>query len=136
MRENQKELSKSIELDTSLDCFKLLRTLKETSAFPPVMNYDGVTFSTDDKKANAFNDFFSSVYSCKIHEIVPTALDLSIKLQDLTFGVLKIESILSKCGDSSSMGSDQVPSFLLRDGCQILAPAVMALFKVILKSLH
>ena len=63
MRENQKELTESIELDTSLliekcnltsrnDCFKLLRTLKETNAFPPVMNYDGVSFSTDDKKAN------------------------------------------------------------------------------------
>ena len=74
MRNNQKELSESIKLDTSFliekcnltsrnDCFKLLRTLKEASAFPPLMNYDGVIFSTDDKKANAFNDFFSSVYS-------------------------------------------------------------------------
>ena len=147
MRENQKELSETIELDTSLliekfnltssnDCFKLLRTLKETSGFPPVMNYDGVTFSTDDKKANTFNDLFSSVYSCKIHENVPTASDQSIKLQDVTFGVLEIENILSKCDDSSSMGSDQVPSFLLRDGCQILAPAVMSLFQVIQKSSH
>ena len=100
------------------------------------MNYDGVSFSTDDKKANAFNDFFSSVYSCKIHENVPIALDSSIKLQDVTFGVLEIEKILSKCDDSSSMGSDQVPSFLLRDGCQVLAPAVMALFQVIQKSSH
>ena len=70
MRKNQNELSESIELDTSLliekcnltsrnDCFKLLRVLKETIPFPPVMNYDGVTFSNDDKKANAFNYFFS-----------------------------------------------------------------------------
>ena len=69
MRESQKELSESIELDTSPliekcnltsrnDCFKLVRTLQETSAFPPVMNYDGVSFSTDDKKAYAFNNFF------------------------------------------------------------------------------
>ena len=69
MRENQKELSESIAFDTSLliekcnltsrnYCFKQLKTLKETSVFPTVMNYDGVTFSTDDKKANAFNDFF------------------------------------------------------------------------------
>ena len=76
MMENQKELSESIEFDTSPliekcnltsrnYCFKLLRTLKETSAFPPVMNYDGFTFSTDGKKANAFNDFFSSVYTKK-----------------------------------------------------------------------
>ena len=119
MKENQKELSESIELDTSLyfkecnltssnGCFKLLRTLKETSDFPPVTNYDGDTFS----KANAFNDFFCSVY-------VPTALDSIITLQDFTFGVLEIENILSKCDDSSSMGSDQVPSFLTRDDCQI-----------------
>ena len=79
------------------------------------------------KKANAFNDFFSSVY-------VPTALDSSINLQEVTFGVLEIENILSKCDDSSSMVSYQVPSFLLRDGCQILTPAVMALFQVIQKS--
>ena len=98
------------------------------------MNYDGVTFSTDDKKENAFNDFFSSVYSCKIHGNVPTALDSSIKLQDYTFGVLESEKILGKCDDSSSMGSDQVPSFLIRDCCQILGPAVMALFQVIQKS--
>ena len=62
MKEIQKELAESIELDTSLlvekcnltsrnDYFKLLRTLKETSAFPPVMNYDGVTFSTDNQKS-------------------------------------------------------------------------------------
>ena len=79
---------------------------------------------------------FSAVYSCKIHENVPTALDSSIKLQDVTFGVLEIEKILSKCDDSSSMGSDQVPTFLLRDGCQVLAPADMALFLVIQKSSH
>ena len=138
MRENQKELSETIELDTSLyfeecnltsinGCFKLLRTLKETSDFSPVMNYDGDTFSIADKKANAFNDFFCSVY-------VPTALDSSINLQDFTFGLLEFENILSKCDDSSSMGSDQVPSFLIRVGCQILAPAVMALFQVIQKS--
>ena len=137
MRENQKELSESIELDTSLliekgsltsrnDCFRLLRTLKETSASPPVMNYDGVVFSTDDKKANEFIDFSSSVHSCKTHENFPTALCSSIKLPGVTFDVLEIENIFSKCDDSSSMGSGQVPSFLLRDGCQILAPAVMA----------
>ena len=34
------------------------------------------------------------------------------------------------------MGLDQVPSFLLRDGFQILAPADMALFQVIQKSSH
>ena len=119
------------------DCLKLLGTLKDTSAFPPVMNYNGVSFSTDDKKANAFNDFFNSVYSCKIHENVPKALDWTIKLQDvLEIGVLEIEKILSTCDDSSSMCSDQVPSFLLRDGCQDLAPAVMALFQVIQKSSH
>ena len=77
MRENQKELSESIELDTRLliekfyftsrkDCFKLLRTLKETSAFPSVMNYDGVTFLEDsypfdDENANALNEFFSAL---------------------------------------------------------------------------
>ena len=49
---------------------------------------------------------------------------------------MEIEKILSKYDDSSSMGSDQVPSFLLRDGCQILAPAVTALFQVIQKSSH
>ena len=118
------------------DCFKPLRTLKETSAFPLVMNYEGVTFSTDDKKANAFKFFFTSVYSCKNHENDPTALDSSIKLQDVTFRVLEIENILSKCDDSSSMGSYQVPAFLLRVGCQILAPAVMASFQVIQKSSH
>ena len=94
MRENQKELSESIELDTSLlnkkcnlasrnDCSKLLRTLKETSAFSPLTNYDGVTFSTDYEMANPFNDFFSSVYSCKIHKNVSTVLDSSTKLQML-----------------------------------------------------
>ena len=118
------------------DFFKLLRTLKETSAFPLVMNYDGVAFSTGDKKANAFNDFFSSVYSCKIHENVPTASDSTIKLQDVTFGVLEIENILSRCDDSSSIGSDQVPSFLHRDGYHILVQAVLAIFQVIQKSSH
>ena len=146
-RENQKELSESIELDSSLlikkcyltsrnDCFRLLRTLKETGASPPVMNHDGVTFSTDDKKAHNFNDFFSAVYSCKFHENVPTIFDSIIKLLDVTFGVLEIEKVLSKCDDSSSTGSDQLASFLLRDGSQILAPAVMALFQVIQKYLH
>ena len=80
--------------------------------------------------------FISSVYKRKLHENVSTALGSSIKLQDITFGLLEIEEILSKCDDSSSMGSDQVPPFLLRDGCQILAPAVMALFQVIQKSAH
>ena len=130
MREYQQELSESIGLDMSLliekrnltswkDSFKLLRTLEETSAFPLVINYDGVTFQQRIKRrmhSMLFSALSIVVKFTRMFQHLKSNLDSSIKLQDVTFGVLEIENILSKCDDSSSMGSDQVPSFLLRDG--------------------
>ena len=41
--------------------------------------------------------------------------------------------MISKCDGTSSMGTERETSILLRDGCQTLAPAVMAFFQVIQK---
>ena len=76
-RENQKELSESIEFDTSLliekcnltsrnDCFKLLRTLKETSAFPPVMNVTTVSLFQLTKKRQMHSMIFQLSIVVKI----------------------------------------------------------------------
>ena len=52
----------------------------------------------------------------------------TIFIDDLRLSLHETESLLQKCVDSNDMGPDEIPSFVLRNASNILAPLVVELF--------
>ena len=127
-RELDKSLNESIELDKQIfiekfnlscysHCFRLLRTLGFSKSLPSVMSYSGVSLSSSSEIANGFNTFFGSVFSPKIKYDVPASYEFlpELCIDNVTFSETEIRTLLLRCDDSSSMGADNIPSFVLRE---------------------
>ena len=109
----------------------LLRTLGFSKFLPFVMSYSGVSLSSSSEIANGFNTFFGSVLSPKVKYHVPASYEFLSELciDNVTFSGTKIRTLLLRCDDSSSMGTDNFPSFVLHECATILSsPAVQQLF--------
>ena len=74
--------------------------------------------------------FFGSVFSTKIKNDVPASYEClpELCLDNVTFSETEIRTLLLRCDDSSSMGADNIPSFVLREYATILYLAVQQLF--------
>ena len=98
------------------------------------MYYNGQNYCTGSDIANAFNKYLISVFFSKVDFVAESENVHSIFIDDLQFSPNKMETLLLKCDDddSTSMGQDQVPSFVLLNA-SILAPLVVELFTRILK---
>ena len=142
------ELSHSIDLDKQLfvdqfnlhdasQCFNLLRSFVFSASLPPIMHRGIVSYCNDLEKANAFNEFFASVFNPKVESSLPSQnIDPHIILGEVSLSVSSIENMLWKCDDSNSLGAEGIPSFLLHQGANLLAPAVHDLFLWILSNKH
>ena len=146
-REFDKSLNESIELDKQIfiekfnlscssHCFRLLRTLGFSKSLPSVMSYSGVPLSSSSEIANGFNTFFGSVFSPKIKYDVPASYEFlpELCIDNVTVSETEIRTLLLRCDDSSSMGADNIPSFVLRECATILSPAVQQLFYWVTKN--
>ena len=146
-RELDKSLNESIELDKQIfiekinlscssHCFRLLRTLGFSKSLPSVMSYSGVSLSSSSEIANGFNTFFGSVFSPKIKYDVPASYEFlpELCIDNVTVSETEIRTLLLRCDDSSSMGADNIPSFVLRECATILSPAVQQLFYWVTKN--
>ena len=146
-REIDLSLSQSIELDklvfldsfnlsSSTECFRMLRKLGFCNHIPSVMYYNDQKYCTDSDIANAFNKYFSSVFSSKVDFVAASEIETvpSIFIDDLQVSLIEVETLLLKCVDSNSMGPDRVPSCVLQKASNILAPLVLELFTHILKN--
>ena len=138
-------LSESIELDKHIyieqfslksptDCFKLLRSLGFSQSYPSVMYFEDQVLHTESEKATCFNNYFGSVFGPKT--INPPTLFMSsdhkICLDDVSIRAETVTFMLSQCNDSSSLGPDLIPSFILYRCSQILTPIVTELFNWVL----
>ena len=143
--ELNKSLAESVELDkilfidqfnlsSSKQCFKLLRTLGFNSNYPSVMFYNGNQFSSDLEKAEAFNSFFVSVFAAKIGYNNSAPPSSKINLHEVDILPKEIHDALLSCDDSTSTGSDQIPSFVLRSCANILTPVICSRFSWVLRN--
>ena len=91
------------------------------------MSYNNQKYCTDKDIANAFNKYFSSVFSSKVDFVAASETETvpSIFIDDLQVSLIEVETLLLKCDDSNSMGPDQVPSFVFQKASNILAPLVL-----------
>ena len=140
-----KSLEESIELDKLIlvenfnlqnpkDGFKLINTLKNSTVYPPVMYFGNQSLVDDLSKAEALNNYFSSVFNPKRPATIEQSPNCDIFLDDFDFWVNDIEILLSDCDDSLAAGPDNIPSFVLKSCSRVLAPAVYALFQSIKSS--
>ena len=97
------------------------------------MFYNGNQFS-DLEKAEAFNNFFVSVFAAKIGYNNSAPPSSQINLHEVDISPNEIHDALLSCDDSTSTGSDQIPSFVLRSCANILTPAICSLFSWVLKN--
>ena len=123
-----------LNLDSPNSCFKLIRSLKNGSHIPSTMKFKDVSASTDYEKANLFNKFFGSTFSPKSLYAQNQLGTQSLCLNDVNFSLANVEALLRKCPDSSSIGCDELPSFVLNNCFNLLAPAVIELFHYIFSS--
>ena len=84
--------------------------------------------------AQLFNEFFGSVFGPKvITDIMFPSLKI-FHLQDALITNADVKRRLEACDDSCSMGSDALPSFVMKHCSNILSPAICILFNSIVFS--
>ena len=115
-------------------CFKILKSLSNSSPYPGTMHFAKRSASTTIEKANLFNDFFASVFKTS-GEIQITSLSTSstIELCKVSVSHEKVLHFLQSANDSASVCCDDVPPAFLKHCAFQLSPLVAALYEDILK---
>ena len=131
-----KSLEESIELDKLIlvenfnlqnptEYVRLINTLRNTTLFPPIM-YSGNQSLVDDlSKAEALNNYFSSVFNPKRPVSMDQSQNCDIFLDDFDFSVTDIELLLNDCDDSLATGPDNIPSFVLKSCSRVFSSSCL-----------
>ena len=123
-------LSSFHSLDTN-DCFKLLHKLSGSTPIPSVVKLGASCASTDNTKADLFNNFFCSVYKSETFTYNGCSDNTSINLRELAFGESDVNSLFKKVPDTTAVAADGVPPFVLKYNADALTPMVYILFSQI-----
>jgi hypothetical protein len=98
------------------------------------ISYKGVTAKTAVHKAELFNAFFSSVFTSPRSNIGEDTTDNSLpirteqNLSDIAIGVDEVANCLHGLDTSKASGPDGLPSRLLKECAQQIAPSLCTLF--------
>ena len=98
------------------------------------ISYKGVTAKTAAHKAELFNAFFSSVFTSHRSNIGEDTINNSLpirteqNLSDITIGVEEVANCLHGLDTSKASGPDGLPSRLLKECAQQIAPSLCTLF--------
>ena len=124
----------SLGLSSSNYSFCMLWSLSFSNPIPSLMYHNNQTFTSDGDIAFTFNFCYTSVFAQKRNFVTAqlTKFAATISIADLYPCVFHNDSMLWKCDDNNSMGSDLLPSFVLHSASRILAPFVCELFSHIL----
>ena len=123
-------LSSFHSLDTN-DCFKLLHKLSGSTPIPSVVKLGASCASTDNTKADLFNNFFCSVYKSETFTYNGCSDNTSINLRELSLGESDVNSLLKKVPDTTAVAADGIPPFVLKYNADALTPMVYILFSQI-----
>ena len=122
-------LVEQLNLKNTKHCYRLLRSLKSSSMF-----FGSIKAGSSFEKAQLFNTFFSSVFKTSSFILPELQVDGSIHLEDFSFTIDDVYNLLSRIPDDSSLGMDSIPSFVLKECAQQLAPLVFEFFLRITKT--
>ena len=86
---------------------------------PDKVSYNGVSFSDDRGQAEAFNDFFKSIYrdhsKCEIDLNLPILPGVTEQLSFVTVSVDEILGILRSLDTKKAIGHDKLPTIVLKE---------------------
>ena len=98
---------------------------------PAKVTYNGVSFSDDRGRAEAFNDFFKSIYKdhskCEIDLNAPILPGVTEQLSYVTVSVDEIVGILRSLDTKKAIGHDKLPTIVLKECADSLAPSITAI---------
>ena len=120
----QRDLNNSIS-------FKLLHKLSGSTPVPSVVKLGASSASTDNTKADLFNNFFCSVFKSETFTYNGCSDNTSINLRELSFGESDVNSLLKKVPDTTEVAADGIPPFVLKNNADALTPMVYILFSQI-----
>ena len=95
------------------------------------MSYNNTVFSDDRGRAEAFNDFFKSIYKvhfdCEVNIDLPVLPRVKNVLSHVVVSVDEIEDILRSLDTHKAIGHDKLPTIVLKECAESLAPSITAI---------
>lgn len=91
---------------------------------------NNLDITTDQSKADAFNDFFSAAFTCDNGHLpsLDRIVDASIKLDDITFTYEYVMKVITRLKPKHSAGPDGFSPFLIKHLAHSIALPLMLLF--------
>ena len=126
-RKYVKEISNEIH-ETSKSFWSFFPFKCKKKPIPDKVTYNGASFSDDRGRAEAFNDFFKSIYKdhskCEIDLDAPILPGVTDQLSYVTVSVDEIVGILRSLDTKKAIGHDKLPTIVLKECADSLAPSI------------
>ena len=98
---------------------------------PEKVTYNNAVFSDDQRRAEAFNDFFKSIYkdhsACGVNVDVPLLPGVKNFLAHVIVSVDEIEDLLRSLDTHKAIGHNKLPTIVLKECAESLAPSIIAI---------
>ena len=126
------------EIHTNSKRFWTFFTFKnKKKPVPEKIVYNNFTFSDDRARAEAFSEFFKSVFKdhsgCKVNSEKPTLPTVDTSLCYIQVTVEEISKLLSSLDVHKALGPDNMPTVLLKECAESLAPSITAVINFSLR---
>jgi len=110
--------------------------LSGRKSIPPIKDADGSLITDSVTRANIFNKYFASVFTCddgSIPHFTPR-VDVSTECRDVSFTPLKVFQVLKHLKPKNSSGRDGFPNILLKRLARSLCDPLAFIFQASFRS--
>ena len=138
-RDLERKIAKNIKVDTKF-FFKYARSmLKVKSSVGPLADENGNVITDDQKTADTFNEYFSSVFTKEDLSHMPEPKQMFTggeqeMLKNVDVNETKVKNKLLKLNPSKSAGVDTINPAVLKECAEVLAKPLTILFRKSLES--
>ena len=110
-----------------------LKNISARSKVLPDLYFNGNVLSSANDKAEAFNDYFSSVFTCEDHHGLERLSEQSMlmstsHIDEVVITEEDVYELLCKIDTSKACGPDEIPGQLLKEGAPLIAEPLSILF--------
>jgi len=110
--------------------------LSGRKSIPPIKDADGSLITDSVTRANIFNKYFASVFTCDDGNIphFTSRVDVSTEFRDVSFTPLKVFQVLKHLKPKNSSGRGGVPNILLKRLSRSLCDPLAFIFQASFRS--
>ena len=102
---------------------------KDSTGIPPLIGQDGKTSETAEDKANTLADQYQSVFTLEDTTEIPQKDNPLPAMAEITITTKGVQKLFEKLNPKKAIGPDMVPTTILKDHADILAPVVREIFQ-------